>query len=160
MHLYLVQHADALTDDIDPARPLSEQGRADIERVATLLRGRLRGLSHILHSGKTRARQTAEILARALTAGTAIEQAHGLNPLDDPEPFARRIDTSDEDLMLVGHLPFMARLAAFLLTSGAKAEVVVFQPGTVLCLEGDGGTWRVAWMLRPELLVPDGKQER
>ena len=160
MHLYLVQHADALTDDIDPARPLSERGSADIERVAILLSGRLPGLSHILHSGKTRARQTAEILARALSAGAVIEQAHGLNPLDDPEPFARRVDTSDEDLMLVGHLPFMARLASFLLTRDPKAEVIVFQPGTVLCLEGDGGTWRVAWMLRTELLVPGGNQER
>jgi phosphohistidine phosphatase len=160
MHLYLVQHAAALTDDIDPARPLSERGRADIERVATVLSGRLHGLSHILHSGKTRARQTAEILARTTRAGAVIEQAHGLNPLDDPEPVAGRIDTSDEDLMLVGHLPFMARLASLLLNRDPKAETVAFQPGTVLCLEGDGVTWRVAWMLRPELLVPGGKQER
>ncbi len=160
MHLYLVQHADALTDDIDPARPLSERGRADIERVATLLNGRLAGLSQILHSGKTRARQTAEILARTTGAGVAIEQAHGLNPLDEPEPFTRRIDKSDESLMLVGHLPFMARLASLLLTRDPTAEIVVFQPGTVLCLEGEGGTWRVAWMLRPELLAPDAKQKR
>jgi phosphohistidine phosphatase len=61
---------------------------------------------------------------------------------------------------LVGHLPFMARLASLLLTRDPKAEIVAFQPGTVLCLEGEGGTWRVAWMLRPELLAPDGKQKR
>ncbi len=160
MHLYLVQHADALAEDIDPARPLSERGRADAERVTALLSGRLPTLSRILHSGKTRARQTAEILARGIGAGAAIEQADGLNPRDDPEPWARRIDASDDDVLLVGHLPFMARLASCLLARDPEAEVVAFQPGTVLCLEGERGAWRVAWMLRPELLIPDGTHQR
>jgi phosphohistidine phosphatase len=159
MHLYLVQHAHALAEDIDAARPLSERGRADAERVATLLSGCLPGLSRILHSGKTRARQTAEILARS-AAGVAVEQVHGLNPLDDPKPIARRIDASDDDVMLVGHLPFMARLASHLLSRDPEAELVAFQPGTVLCLEGDDGTWRVAWMVRSELLGQGGSQSR
>jgi phosphohistidine phosphatase len=156
MHLYLVQHADALAEDIDPARPLSERGRADVERVAALLGRRLPALSRILHSGKTRARQTAEILASTIAADVAIEQAHGLNPLDDTEPIVRRIDGSDDDIMLVGHLPFMARLASRLLVREPEAGVVAFRPGTVLCLEEEDGTWRVAWMVRPELLVPGG----
>ena len=159
MHLYLVQHADALAEDIDPSRPLSERGRTDAERIAALVGGHLRGLSRILHSGKTRARQTAEILAREI-GGAAIEQAHGLNPLDDPEAFAHHIDASDDDVMLVGHLPFMGRLVSRLLTRDAEAGVVAFQPGTVLCLEGDDGTWRLAWMVRPELLLPSDGEGR
>lgn len=158
MHLYLVQHADALAEDIDPARPLSERGRTDVERVATLLSGHLPPLARILHSGKTRARQTAEILARGIGASAAVEQADGMNPLDDPEPFAQRLQASADDVMLVGHLPFMARLASHLLARDPEAGVVAFQPGTVLCLEGDGGTWRVLWMLRPELLGPGNAQ--
>ena len=34
MNLYLVQHAEALPKQEDPDRPLSAQGRADIEKVA------------------------------------------------------------------------------------------------------------------------------
>jgi phosphohistidine phosphatase len=160
MHLYLVQHADALAEDIDPARPLSARGRADVERVATLLSTCLPPLARILHSGKTRAQQTAEILARRIAPSVAVAQAEGMNPLDDAEAFARRIGAAADDLMLVGHLPFMARLASWLLASGPGADVVAFQPGTVLCLEGDAGAWRVAWMLRPELLAPGNAQGR
>lgn len=160
MHLYLVQHADALAEDIDPARPLSAPGRADVERVANLLSARLPPLARILHSGKTRARQTADILARRIVPSAVVEPAEGMNPLDDAEAFARRIATAADDLMLVGHLPFMARLASWLLTRDPGADVVAFQPGTVLCLEGDAGAWRVAWMLRPGLLAPGDAQGR
>jgi phosphohistidine phosphatase len=158
MHLYLVQHAEALAEEIDPARPLSERGKADVERMATLLRGHVQGLSRVLHSGKTRARQTAEILAQTVAADAAVEPAQSLNPLDDPEPICRRIKASDDDAMLVGHLPFMARLVSRLLTRDPEAEIVAFRPGTVLCLEGKEGAWQVAWMLRPELLVPDASR--
>lgn len=158
MHLYLVQHAEALAEEIDSARPLSERGTADVERMATLLHGRVRGLSRVLHSGKTRARQTAEILARTVAADAAVEAARGLNPLDNPEPIFRRIEASDDDVMLVGHLPFMARLASRLLTRDSEPEIVAFQPGTVLCLEGKEGAWRVAWMVRAELLVPGASE--
>ncbi len=34
MRLYLVQHGEAVTKAVDPDRPLSEQGRADVERLA------------------------------------------------------------------------------------------------------------------------------
>lgn len=128
--------------------------------MATLLNGRLPPVARILHSGKTRARQTAEILARGIAASATVEQADGMNPLDDPETFRHRIAASADDVMLVGHLPFMARLASRLLGCDLKDEVVAFEPGTVLCLEGDGGAWRVAWMLRPELLGPGNVRGR
>ncbi len=60
--------------------------------------------------------------------------------------------------MVVGHLPFMGRLAAYLVAGSEDAVVAAFQPGTVVCLEradGDedgGGGWALAWMVRPELL--------
>jgi phosphohistidine phosphatase len=38
----------------------------------------------ILHSGKLRALETAEILARELGPGIEVRQADGLAPKDDP----------------------------------------------------------------------------
>ena len=33
MHLFLLQHGDALAESVNPQRPLSEQGRSDVERL-------------------------------------------------------------------------------------------------------------------------------
>jgi phosphohistidine phosphatase len=57
MKLYLVQHGDALPKDIDPDRPLSNVGHAEVGLLAELLAGHM-NISRVLHSGKTRARQT------------------------------------------------------------------------------------------------------
>jgi broad specificity phosphatase PhoE len=37
MRLYLVQHGDAVPEQLDPERPLSAAGRQDVEAVARLL---------------------------------------------------------------------------------------------------------------------------
>jgi phosphohistidine phosphatase len=56
--------------------------------------------------------------------------------------------------MLVGHMPFMARLASVLLAGDAVTLTVSFRPGSVVCLEeGDDEAWDIAWMIRPELIA-------
>jgi Histidine phosphatase superfamily (branch 1) len=66
MRLYLMQHGAALAKDVDPARPLSEQGEQDVRRIAAFLARAGVGVGRIWHSGKRRAEQTAELLAAAL----------------------------------------------------------------------------------------------
>ena len=75
MKLYLVRHGEALAKDVDPDQSLSEVGRANVERLAGFVG--LRGVraARILHSGKARARQTAEILAEAMADAEALESA-------------------------------------------------------------------------------------
>jgi phosphohistidine phosphatase len=154
MHLYLVQHAEARPKDEDPQRPLSEKGRADIQKVAAFLAGHEAvKVSHILHSGKLRAGQTAEALAEHLHPGS-VTATDGLNPLDDPTVWADRLTETDEDLMLVGHLPHMSRLAARLITGDADQPVVQFRMGGVVCLGRDKeGWWSLRWMVVPEILT-------
>ena len=54
--------------------------------------------------------------------------------------------------MVVGHLPFMGRLVAHLVTGNAQASLVMFRPGAVACLERDSnGDWQLLWLLRPGL---------
>jgi phosphohistidine phosphatase len=151
MRLYLVQHGHALSKDVDPDRPLSDAGRGDVERVAAFLaRSGLR-VDTVVHSGKTRARQTAEILAAAVS-DQRIESREGLNPNDPVGPLMEAAETWTVDTMLVGHLPFMAELASRLVGADADPGVASFQPGSVVCLErAQGGRWTIAWMLRPEL---------
>jgi phosphohistidine phosphatase len=154
MRLYLVQHGDSVPEQADPQRPLSATGRRQVEAIARLLAGAGVRPERTIHSGKLRAQQTAELLTMAFAADSVVEAAAGLSPNDPVKPVARMIESLSADTMLVGHLPFMARLAGRLVTGDEHAEVVAFVPGAVLCLEpAAGDRWMVAWMVRPELVV-------
>ncbi len=152
MKLYLVQHGEAVSKAENPERPLSEQGQSDIERLAAFLAGDIQ-VSRVIHSGKERASQTAKILAAALSSGAGVEAVDGINPKDATGPFARDLSKISGDTLIVGHLPFMAKLTNRLVTGSENTTVAAFRPGTVVCLESvEKGNWQVQWMLRPELL--------
>ncbi len=153
MKLYLVQHGEALPKEVDPERPLSDRGRQDAERLAGFLAGRGVRASRVWHSGKTRARQTAELLAAAVAPGAEAEARAGLAPNDPAEAFVETLAAWREDAMVVGHLPFMARLVTRLVTRSDDGRTVAYLPGSLVCLERDEeGSWAIAWMLRPELM--------
>jgi phosphohistidine phosphatase len=157
MRLYLVQHGDAVSEQSDPERPLSAAGRREVEAVARLLAGAGVHVARVVHSGKLRAQQTAELLAAVLAPGMVPETMTGLNPNDPIEPVARTIAEWTSDVMLVGHLPFMGKLVARLVAGDERKPVAAFVPGTVVCLEsGETSRWAVRWMVRPEIaLRPD-----
>jgi phosphohistidine phosphatase len=151
MQLLLVQHGDAVSEEIDPERPLSESGRRDVARVAEFLRRAGIRAPRVLHSGKRRAEQTAAVLGGALGAGGG-EAVSGIAPRDDVHAFAATLGGRD-DTLVVGHLPFMARLVAVLVCGDAERPVVGYQPGTVVCLQAAAGElWSIRWMLPPRLL--------
>lgn len=152
MKLYLMQHGDAVAEEINPDRPLSDAGRQDVERLAALLRQAPFRPELILHSGKTRARQSAELLAQGTRPGVCVEAAAGLKPNDPVQPLADQANRWTEDTLLVGHQPFMGRLVALLLGGEGRA-MAALQPGSLVCLERQPeGGWLLDWMIRPDLL--------
>ena len=153
MKLYLVQHGEATDKNIDPRRPLTEKGKTDVGRVAARLAQAGIRVERVIHSGKTRARQTAELLAREIAPGIEAGVSDRINPLDDAAGFDWQTACGGVDTMLVGHLPFMAKLVAYLATGEGENTLVGYQPGSVVCLESnENGNWQINWMLRPELL--------
>jgi phosphohistidine phosphatase len=155
MRLYLVQHGEAVPDDVDPARPLSPSGHADVARMASFLAAAGVRVGRIMHSCKRRAEETAEVLGTAL--GSAPEARAGLNPKDPTGSVAREAADWDQDALLVGHLPFIAKLVSRLVAGRDEVDLVTFQPGTIVCLERhERQRWTIAWMIRPEL-VPAGQ---
>lgn len=153
MKLFLVQHGDALAKDIDPDRPLSDRGSADVRQVASFLAPHV-DAARVLHSGKTRAQQTAALLAEALPGRPSIETLAGIAPNDAVEPIASQLTDRNENCLVVGHLPFMAKLVAWLLSGSTENALVTYHPGSVVCLESDDhGGWQLQWMIRPELLT-------
>jgi phosphohistidine phosphatase len=107
----------------------------------------------ILHSSKTRARQTAEIIAVRLSPGCQLKERDGLAPNDPIDALVNEVSGMASDLMIVGHLPFLGKLAARLLAGVESKNVVAFRQGGVVCLQRtQDQTWQVAWMITPELL--------
>lgn len=158
--LYLVQHGEARAEHEDPTRPLSERGRRDVERVArAAARAGVRA-ARIAHSGKRRARETAEIFAAALDPPGGVVEVAGLGPNDDPAVAARLAAGATEPAMLVGHLPHLGRLASLLVLGDPARQMIAFRMGGLVCLGRDEGGWRVRWILTPELVPAEPPEQR
>ena len=152
MALYLVQHGRSLPKDIDPDQGLAEKGVAETQRIADVAANYGVKVSLIKHSVKTRAHKTAEIFASALNPAGGIAEVGGLKPMDDVIAFAASIDP-DENTMLVGHLPFMERMASYLVTGSTDRPVFKFQNSGIVCLnkDPDTGSWVIVWTLMPKI---------
>ncbi len=155
MHIYLVQHGAAVPKDENEERPLSDQGRDDINKVASFLARSGVSVPRVIHSGKLRAMETALLLSGVIGPGNMVEEAEtGLAPDDSTDVFFAAIEEWTDDAIIVGHLPFVAKLASRLVTGNEEETVIHFKPGSVACLERgeNGGGWTVSWFVRPELL--------
>jgi len=152
MTLYLVQHGDAVPEAADPARPLSERGRRDVRALAELLARAGAAPLRVCHSGKLRAQQTAEIIAARVAPGAVIEAARGLDPGDDPTAAARSLAAASGDLLVVSHMPLVAKVATLLVAGKAAPAIVAFRPGAALALERGDDSWLIAWLVRPGLV--------
>jgi len=153
MHAYLVQHGKAKSAEEDPNRGLSDEGREEVTRVAEFLRGLRITISLIQHSGKSRAEETAHILASSIRCTTGPCHTEGLNPTDDVIETANFLNVYTDDVLIVGHLPHLERLTSLLLTGHQDRRPVQFRNGGVVCLEKDqSGAWSLVWAVVPDLL--------
>jgi phosphohistidine phosphatase len=154
MDLYLMQHGESAAESEDPARPLTAAGRAAVERVAARAKAAGVRVDRCLHSGKLRAEQSAQLLADAVGADD-VTQRDGLAPKDEVAPVAEwlRGYTETESLAIVGHLPFLDRLASTLVAGDEDAQVLRFQMGGLVRLvpNESGNGFSVAWALVPDL---------
>ncbi len=135
MDIYLIQHAESVPEKEDPARPLSDEGKATMEKVAALAARLKIKPDFIFHSEKLRAQQTGEILARHLGLTDKLQERRGLGPLDPVAPVAQWLKEQAAEglvgLAIVGHLPFLDRLASLLITDNEDLCAVSFQNGAI-----------------------------
>lgn len=153
MKLYLVRHGKA-EDAADESgeRSLSDRGMADIESQAKFLGDAGITLNQVFHSGKLRARQTAEILSARIAPGVSVEAMQNLSPMDEPDALEAALAGWNVDTMVCGHNPFMERIAARLLSGNDDAAAVLVKTGTVMCFEKVGpDNWLMNWMVVPKL---------
>ena len=150
MMLFLVQHGESVPKEIDEDRPLSDAGTEDVERMAERLGAAGVKVARVAHSGKTRAKQTAQLLASAVCVGSSPVMLAGLAPLDPVVGIAAQAGKWTDDTLLAGHQPFMSKLAAYLLCGDEEGVRIGFVPGTAVCLERDQeGSWSLSSMSKP-----------
>lgn len=152
MELFLVQHAESKSEQEDPERSLTEAGVAAARQMADWAAQVGVNVAQVRHSGKTRAAQTASILGDRLAPQAGLQPATGLNPLDDPAPLATELRSQEQPIMLVGHLPFLSRLAGLLLAGDPDRRVVRFENAGMVCLQRSEGVWSLSWAMLPRLL--------
>ncbi|MCL4693541.1 MAG: phosphohistidine phosphatase SixA [Candidatus Hydrogenedentes bacterium] len=153
MKLLLIQHGEAVDKEMDPDRPLAASGVECVRRVARFVKGSGVTVDGVWHSGKTRAAQTARLVAEQIAPGCRPVEETGLKPNDDATTIARVLESHERDLAIAGHMPHLSRLASVLLTGSDKQEVVAFQRGGIVALERDAaGAWRILWAVPPGLV--------
>lgn len=153
MRLYLLQHGEAVSKEVDPERPLTEKGRQDVARTAEFLKVSGIKIDVILHSTKTRAIETARILAETILPKDGTEQKEGLAPNDPVDTLFDELTTENRDLMVVGHLPFLGKLVSLALAGSESSKIVSFKAGGVVCLERrEDGKWQLVFVITPDLL--------
>jgi phosphohistidine phosphatase len=153
VRVYLVQHGRSKSEEEDPQRGLTDKGIGEVQNVADFLRPLELGVDAVWHSGKARAQQTGELLAEAVSARDRVVQREGLGPKDQVATTKQALERIGGDVMIVGHLPFLGKLVALLVTGSEENEIVEFQFCSVVCIERrDDGKWKVAWMITPALV--------
>jgi len=152
MEIYLVQHGEAKSEIEDPERPLTKKGRKEVESSARYAATLGIEIVQILHSGRLRAKQTAEIFAQIFSPPQGIREEKGLAPLDDPNPTKHLVQQAEKPLMIVGHLPHLSRLTSLLILGALEKEVIRFTMGGVVCLSREDSNWQIKWALTPEIL--------
>lgn len=158
VELYLLRHAHAGNPDEwtgdDAERPLSAKGRRQAERLGRFLSERTFTTDVILTSPKTRAVQTAELVAAAI--GARFETDHRLGGLLDLDLLTALVtDARATRVMVVGHDPDFSDLCASL----SGAQDLPLKKGALARIDAPlplrAATGLLRWLVPPDLLASD-----
>jgi phosphohistidine phosphatase len=153
MELYLIRHgeADGNAPDADGGPPLTDNGLAQVRRAAHFAARLGVKVAEIRHSEKLRAVQTAQEFERAL--GCPRRQLPRIGPNDDINPLRREAAGLQQNVMVVGHLPYLGRIAGALLAQDESMPVVVFHPAAIVRLDRrDDARWSLQLVMPPGVM--------
>jgi phosphohistidine phosphatase len=153
MRLYIMRHGEAVQAGADAIRPLTPKGRADAVKVAKFLLDSGSPVDAIWHSTKARAIETATFIDRTFGQRVPLETRSDLNPDDSVEKFFDNLqEEGPENLLIVGHIPFVESLISFFVTGG-ECSPVAFKTATLVALEGTFETgFSILWAVNPDCL--------
>jgi phosphohistidine phosphatase len=164
MKLLLLRHAVAedratfaASGKEDRLRPLTEEGRKKMRRIGDALAGLLPEVALIATSPYARARDCAEILARAFSGRPVLSETAELAPSGAPAALLKLLQTQKSLPLVacVGHEPNLSQFAGWLLT-GQQRSFLELRKGGACLLDFAGriapGSATLLWHLTPSLL--------
>jgi phosphohistidine phosphatase len=163
MNLYIIRHAIAVergTPDYedDSQRPLTDEGRKKMKKIAKGLHRLGIELDVILTSPYVRALDTAKILADRFDMTERIFFSENLIPPGNFEALVFEIHEKYDlaNVALVGHEPMLSSLISWLMTGDTNARITL-KKGGAACLASDSiyqdGRATLEWLLTPSLMV-------
>ena len=156
MELYLMQHGACLSTKIDPDQPLSPVGRDAVAQSAQAVSRMGLTFDAILCSPKTRARQTATILAETLRyPPSRIHESDTFLPMASPRESLEEIKRFEKarTVLVCGHLPSLLEIAALLTVKGGKLDLHFENAGLMrLDLNQAMNAGKLIWSLSPSQL--------
>jgi phosphohistidine phosphatase len=167
MEIYLLRHGLAVERgtpgfEDDAQRPLTPKGKKQLRRAGQAMAELELDFEVILTSPFRRARETAEIVARALKAGKRLKLCAALAADRKPAAlirFLEKLKPAPDRILLVGHEPFLSELMSRLLTGGPGLAVDFPKAGLCklnLKRWGAGPCARLAWLLTPQQMKKMG----
>ena len=158
MKLYLLRHATA--SDVAPSdaeRKLTREGEGEARTAGLALAELGVKPSHVLSSPLVRARQTAEIAARALKFRGEVELVDELTNGTSTPTLVKVLQSysSGEEILLVGHMPSLSEHLAALIGSKSPQGLALGK-GSVACIDADEvrpGHGQLRWLMRQKQLL-------
>jgi len=133
----------------DSGRKLTSKGADKVRKAAAGMRSAGLIFEMILTSPITRARETADIVARefeSLKPRVVPELTTGASPTYALEALTKL--HLPESVIAVGHEPTLSRLASLMLSGSSESIEIRLKPGSVIALEFGDRTNRGAAILR------------
>ncbi|HEY7287759.1 MAG TPA: hypothetical protein VH497_20050 [Vicinamibacterales bacterium] len=143
----LVHHGEAVGPDVDPRRPLSPAGRDAVARLAAAAAARGVHPAVVWHSGKLRAKQTAEEFWRHCNALAEFSATRDLQPDDPPQWILDRLRGETRDVLIAGHFHHLPRLHALMLKIDDASASFPLHGVVAMETSDDGAHWSELWRL-------------
>jgi phosphohistidine phosphatase len=167
MNLFFLRHAKACPRGPkyrpDSKRPLTREGEKTMRQVAAGIERLDLAFDLILTSPYQRALRTAEILAEAYDSKKLFVTNHLSADADQGEVVAEILENfnSLENIVLVGHEPFLSGLISILLT-GQRGIKIDFKKAAFCKLSLEelrfGDCASLCWLMTPRQLARLGKR--
>ena len=160
MNLYLLRHGIAAEPGVagskpDSERPLTAKGEDRLRKAAKAMAEMDLAYDLILSSPFRRAKQTAEIMAKNFKLQKKLAFSDDLTPAGNPRLLIQQLNQlrpEPENVLLVGHEPYLGKLIALLATGNTSLEID-FKKGGLCKLEAEfllyGRCARLVWLLTP-----------
>ena len=153
MYLYLMRHAQAKQKVEDPQCGITPKGEKATGQMADYFKKLQPRVREIWHSDKLRARQTADIMASRLGLREKLIEKPELSPMSDIFKIIEQLNPIENNLMIVGHLPHLARISSMLLSGDQEAEQIRFSNSAIVCLQREKQLWQLVWMVVPDNVI-------